>query len=63
MGIMVIDAAKKSCCRILLGSGWTGLGEGVLPENIFLTKAPPHGSVFQKVLAKNRNKNEVGVIK
>lgn len=43
---LFIGAANKAGCRIVLGTGWTGLGREDLPEHVYPVKACRHGSLF-----------------
>ncbi|NOX85002.1 MAG: glycosyltransferase family 1 protein [Chlorobi bacterium] len=46
---MVVKAAKDTGTRILIGKGWTGLGNGYINENIYTIGDTPHGSLFPKM--------------
>ncbi|MFC2091878.1 glycosyltransferase [Elusimicrobiota bacterium] len=46
---VVINALKRSGQRGILSSGWTGLGNAELPENIIKVDYVPHNWLFKKV--------------
>ena len=46
---MVIEAAGKTGTRIVIGKGWTGLGNGYVNENIYITGDAPHGTLFPEM--------------
>ncbi len=45
---IVIAAVKHAGCRVILGSGWTGLGSFDLPQNIFRVSDTFHGTLFPR---------------
>lgn len=46
---MIIEAAKKTGTRIVIGKGWTGLGNGYINKDIFTVGDVPHGSLFPEM--------------
>ncbi len=48
---MVLDAVALSGCRVVLGSGWTGLGRGALSDNVYVVGDLPHEALFPRVAA------------
>ena len=45
----VVQAVEKSGCRVVLGQGWVGLGNGYLQDDIFCTGDTHHASLFPKM--------------
>jgi sterol 3beta-glucosyltransferase len=45
----ILEAIRLAGCRVILGSGWTGLGQESLPENVFLVRDTPHATLFPRV--------------
>jgi UDP:flavonoid glycosyltransferase YjiC (YdhE family) len=43
---MVVKAAKNTDTRILIGKGWTGLGNGYINQHIYTIGDVPHGTLF-----------------
>lgn len=48
---MIFGAVKRAGVRALVSKGWGGLGEGDVPEGIFLLGNVPHDWLFQYVSA------------
>jgi UDP:flavonoid glycosyltransferase YjiC (YdhE family) len=46
---IVLDAVERAGCRALLSSGWAGLGEGALPEQVFPLGSVCHARLFPRV--------------
>lgn len=46
---MIFAAVKKAGVRALVSKGWGGLGDGEVPENVFLLGNCPHDWLFQFV--------------
>ena len=46
---MVVEVIHKVGCRVIIGQGWTGLGEGYLEKNIFCIGDSNHATLFKKV--------------
>lgn len=44
----VLDAIERVGCRAVISQGWAGLGDGPLPERVFVTGPVPHGSLFPR---------------
>jgi UDP:flavonoid glycosyltransferase YjiC (YdhE family) len=44
----VLDAVAHVGCRAVISEGWAGLGEGPLPDDVFVTGPVPHGSLFPR---------------
>jgi UDP:flavonoid glycosyltransferase YjiC (YdhE family) len=44
----VLDAIDRVGCRAVISQGWAGLGDGPLPERVFVTGPVPHGSLFPR---------------
>ncbi|MFC1670895.1 glycosyltransferase [Spirochaetota bacterium] len=43
---LILKSVSSTGCRIILGSGWTGLGNTSLPHNIFQVNDTHHGTLF-----------------
>ena len=48
---LVVDAAARAGQRVVLASGWGGLGHASLPETVFRLEAAPHAWLFPQVSA------------
>jgi UDP:flavonoid glycosyltransferase YjiC (YdhE family) len=48
---MVLRAAAEADCRVILGTGWTGLGGGNLPERVFPVGDTDHALLFTRCTA------------
>ena len=48
---LIIDAAARAGQRVVLASGWGGLGHASLPETVFRLEAAPHAWLFPQVSA------------
>ena len=46
---MVVEAVNKMKCRVVLGQGWVGLGNGYLQDDIFCVGDTHHASLFPKM--------------
>jgi len=46
---IVIEAVEKTGCRVVLGQGWTGLGNRQINKNIFSVGDLHHGTLFPKM--------------
>lgn len=46
---IVIEAVEKTGCRVIVGQGWTGLGDQYINKNIFAVGETDHGSLFPKM--------------
>jgi vancomycin aglycone glucosyltransferase len=44
----VLDAIDRVGCRAVISQGWAGLGDGPLPDRVFVTGPVPHGSLFPR---------------
>jgi len=44
----VLDAIDSVGCRAVISQGWAGLGDGPLPDSVFVTGPVPHGSLFPR---------------
>ena len=48
----LVDAGLRAGCRLLLGSGWTGLGQGTrLPPQMLVVGEVPHALLFPRLAA------------
>ncbi len=47
---MVIQALRRSGLRAVLGSGWTGLGGGTLPETVCVVEDLSHADLFPQMV-------------
>jgi UDP:flavonoid glycosyltransferase YjiC (YdhE family) len=45
----VVEAVEKTGCRVVLGQGWVGLGNGYLQDDIFCVGDTHHASLFPKM--------------
>ncbi|KAI6087461.1 hypothetical protein F4821DRAFT_104201 [Hypoxylon rubiginosum] len=48
---MIFEAVSQAGVRALVSKGWGGLGQGDVPENIYLLDNTPHDWLFPKVKA------------
>lgn len=46
---MVVEAVNKTKCRVVLGQGWVGLGNGYLQDDIFCVNDTHHATLFPKM--------------
>jgi len=46
---IIENAVEKAGCRVILGQGWTGLGNGKLHDRIFTIGESCHASLFPKM--------------
>jgi len=46
---MMMESVNKSKCRIVLGQGWVGLGNGYLQDDIFCVGDTHHATLFSKM--------------
>ena len=46
---IVIEAVEKTGCRVIVGQGWTGLGDKYINKDIFSVGETDHGSLFPKL--------------
>jgi UDP:flavonoid glycosyltransferase YjiC (YdhE family) len=44
----LLEAVRARGVRAVISRGWAGLGEGPLPENVFVTDAVPHAALFPR---------------
>jgi len=44
----VLDAIERVGCRAVISEGWAGLGDGPLPDRVFVTGPVPHGALFPR---------------
>jgi vancomycin aglycone glucosyltransferase len=44
----VLDAVERARCRAVISRGWAGLGEGSLPEGVFIAGTVSHASLFPR---------------
>jgi UDP:flavonoid glycosyltransferase YjiC (YdhE family) len=44
----VLDAVDRVGCRAVISEGWAGLGDGPLPDRVFVTGPVPHGALFPR---------------
>ncbi|MBI5108902.1 MAG: glycosyltransferase family 1 protein [Rhodocyclales bacterium] len=51
IGKLLRQALRESGRRVLLASGWAGLGEGDMPEGWRIVGDVPHGRLFERVAA------------
>lgn len=47
----ILAAVRDAGCRALISEGWAGLGEGPLPEGVFVTGPVSHARLFPRVAA------------
>ncbi len=47
----ILEAIERSGCRAILSRGWSGLGDGALPEGVFATGSVSHAALFPRVAA------------
>ncbi|MBW1810121.1 MAG: glycosyltransferase family 1 protein [Deltaproteobacteria bacterium] len=48
---LVLKAVKLAGCRVILGSGWTGLGQHELPDNVCQISETSHTALFPLMAA------------
>jgi UDP:flavonoid glycosyltransferase YjiC (YdhE family) len=48
---LLLDAVERAGCRAILDSGWAGLGEGPLPDSVFVAGSLPHAELFPRLAA------------
>jgi len=48
---MVFEAVERAGVRALVSKGWGGLGQGKVPDNIYMLENTPHDWLFPKVRA------------
>lgn len=48
---MIFEAVTKAGVRALVSKGWGGLGQGTVPDNVFLLDNTPHDWLFPRVRA------------
>jgi vancomycin aglycone glucosyltransferase len=48
---LLLDAIAGSGVRALVSEGWSGLGDGPLPDGVMQVGALPHGALFRRVMA------------
>jgi vancomycin aglycone glucosyltransferase len=48
---LILEAVDRAGCRAVLSTGWAGLGEGALPENVHRTGAVDHSRLFPRMAA------------
>jgi len=48
---LVVEAARRAGCRLVVSRGWAGLGEGPLPEGVLAVGSVDHGALFPRVAA------------
>jgi len=44
----VLDAVRRAGCRAVVSAGWAGLGDGPLPEDVFVTGPVAHHALFRR---------------
>ena len=48
---LIFEAVKKAGVRALVSKGWGGLGDDVVPENVYMLENTPHDWLFSRVSA------------
>lgn len=48
---LLVEAARRAGCRVVLQAGWAGLGDAALPDSVFRAEFVPHEWLFARAAA------------